>query len=80
MNTKIKKWGNSLALRLPAEFTGKMSLTEDSLVNLSLVNHQLTIKPVRLPASPLEQLVSQIDNSNLQLATDWGKPIGRELW
>jgi antitoxin component of MazEF toxin-antitoxin module len=58
----------------------KMSLAEDSLVNLSLANHQLMIKPIRQSVSRLEKLVSKINSSNRQTATEWGKPIGRELW
>ena len=80
METKIKKWGNSLALRLPIELADKLFWQEDSLVTLSLDNHQLFIKSATKKANQLEVLVSKINSSNVQLATDWGKPVGRELW
>ncbi|HRZ30651.1 MAG TPA: AbrB/MazE/SpoVT family DNA-binding domain-containing protein [Candidatus Paceibacterota bacterium] len=80
METKIKKWGNSLALRLPVEITSQLSLGEDSLVTLSLVNHALSIKPSPKKNGRLEELVTRINSSNTQPLLDWGEPVGREIW
>jgi len=80
IETKIKKWGNSLAVRLPLELADQMFLREDSLVELSLGNHQLSIKLVAKKGGRLEELVSKINNHNSQAVVDWGRPVGRELW
>ena len=80
METRIKKWGNSLALRLPVEITSQLSLGEDSLVTLSLANHALSIKPATKKNGRLEELVARINSINTQSPLDWGEPVGREVW
>ena len=46
MRTKVQKWGNSLALRIPKTFAHDAQLENDSTVELSLVDGQIIIKPV----------------------------------
>ena len=41
MLTKVKKWGNSLALRIPKSFAVEASLKEDATVNISIEDSQL---------------------------------------
>jgi len=38
MLTKVKKWGNSLALRMPKAFALDAQLANDSLVEISIVD------------------------------------------
>jgi antitoxin MazE len=50
MLTKVQKWGNSLALRIPKAFALDAQLKNDSVVEVSLVDGQIVIKPVAAQA------------------------------
>lgn len=50
MLTKVQKWGNSLALRIPKAFILDAQLENDSFVEISLVEGQIIIAPVVAPS------------------------------
>lgn len=70
MTTKIKKWGNSYAVRLPKSEVDRLSLKEGSSVIVK-------IEPVKKKPT-LDELVSQIDPDNLPEMIDWGEDVGNE--
>ena len=80
MTLKIKKWGNSLALRLPVDVLASLSLVEDSQVSISVLDKQLLIKPLSLRSSRLTKLVADIKSDKIPPLVDWGKTKGREIW
>jgi len=79
MKTKIKKWGNSLAIRIPKSFAEEMSLDEGSSVDLSLNDNELVLRSTEKRYN-LRELVRQINKSNRQEEADFGEPVGREEW
>jgi antitoxin MazE len=74
MKTEIKKWGNSLALRLPLPLTASLSIVEGATVNLSIQDDSLLITPMRKKYKLATHKKSPTDE------TDWGKPVGEEIW
>ncbi|NTW99727.1 MAG: AbrB/MazE/SpoVT family DNA-binding domain-containing protein, partial [Geobacteraceae bacterium] len=50
MLTKVQKWGNSLALRIPKAFALDAQLVNDSFVEMSVVEGQLIITPIVAPS------------------------------
>jgi antitoxin MazE len=80
MLTKIQKWGNSLALRIPKSFAVDAHLENNSIVEVSLVEGQIVIKPVDTPVWNLEQLLAGVTDANIHGAVDAGKPMGSEIW
>jgi antitoxin MazE len=80
MLTKVQKWGNSLALRIPKAFAVDAQLENNSVVEVSLVDGQIVIKPVAAPTWTLEQLLSGVSSSNIHHETDTGDAIGNEIW
>lgn len=80
MLTKVQKWGNSLALRIPKAFALDAQLDHDSLVELSLVDGQIVIKPVQSPTWTLEKLLAGVNSENIHSETDTGEAIGNEVW
>jgi len=75
----VSKWGNSLALRIPATFADTIGLTEGVEVDLKVSGGRLIVKPVRHKYN-LKQLVAKITPDNRHDETDWGKPVGKESW
>ena len=80
MFTKVQKWGNSLALRIPKAFALDAQLKNDSVVEVSLVDGKIVIRPVSTQTWSLEQLLSGVTNSNLHHETNTGGPVGNEIW
>ena len=80
MLTKIQKWGNSLALRIPKSFALDAQIENESLVEISLVDGQLVIKPVSTPTWTLDQLLAGVTPANLHHETNTGQPAGNEAW
>ena len=80
MTTKIQKWGNSLAIRIPKAFAAEADLSELSTVDLSIIDGKLVLTPFIVPAYTLEELVGGITDDNLHEAFWTGPPVGREEW
>ena len=80
MLTKVQKWGNSLALRIPKAFALDAQLENDSVVEISIVDGQIIIKPVETPNWTLEELLSGINKDNIHHEVDTGPAMGNEAW
>ncbi|WP_076792830.1 AbrB/MazE/SpoVT family DNA-binding domain-containing protein [Chlorobium sp. KB01] len=80
MITKVQKWGNSLALRIPKALALGTQLENDSFVELTVVDGQLIVKPVVTPGWSLEALLAGINDGNLHHEVDTGEAIGNEVW
>lgn len=80
MLTKVQKWGNSLALRIPKALALDAQLENDSVVEVTLIDGQIIIKPVSPPAWTLEQLLAGITSDNIHHETDTGQAVGNEVW
>ena len=80
METRIQKWGNSLALRIPKPLADQLGLGDDSRVEVMLRDHELVIAPVVEPEFTLEQLLAGIRPDNLHGEVDTGPAVGREAW
>ncbi len=80
MRTRIQKWGNSLALRIPKSFAAEAGLAQDVSVELSLVEGKLVVTSVVKPAWTLEGLLAQVTKNNLHQEVDTGPRMGKEVW
>lgn len=76
----ISKWGNSLALRIPAGFAETAGLDEGTVVELKVRAGRLIVVPAESPRYDLRQLVGRITRKNSHRLIDWGKPVGKEAW
>lgn len=79
MKTKIKKWGNSLALRIPKPYAEEMALREDDEINIEVRDGRLVIEPVASKYS-LKDLLARVNETNLHGEYESGPPRGREKW
>jgi len=80
MITRIQKWGNSLALRIPKSFAAEIGLHRETSVDVSLANGKLLITPVAKPKLSLEELLSQVTEENIHHEIDTGPAMGNEAW
>ena len=80
MRTKVQKWGNSLALRIPKVFAGDVQLQNDSLVEINIVEGRIIITPVKPPSWTLEELLAGINKKSIHREVDTGSILGNEVW
>ncbi len=80
MRSRVQKWGNSLALRIPKSFANEVGLQKETPVEISLVAGKLVITPVAEPKPTLKQLLAKVTKENLHHELDTGPAIGNETW
>ena len=80
MRTKIQKWGNSLALRIPKSFAEETEVEAGCTVDLSVADGQLVVSPVRSKRFELCALLAKVTKENLHAEISTGEPTGREAW
>jgi antitoxin MazE len=80
MRTRVQKWGNSLALRIPKTFATEVGLLNDASVDVSLSNGKLIVVPLEKPNVTLKKLLAQITAENLHHEVDSGPAVGIEVW
>ena len=79
MQVALQKWGNSLALRIPAGFARQIKVRQGDPVQLSLTDNKLTIQPAK-PSFEAKSLIRKIKKGHVHRETDWGGPRGAEAW
>lgn len=47
MTIKLKKWGNSLAIRLPGKYLKQVKFTENENLEIEIVNNQIVLKSIK---------------------------------
>ena len=80
MHTKVQKWGNSLALRIPRSFAAEAQVEEGSTVDISVENGTLQVRPVRARRYALQDLLKQVSSRNLHAEIQSGGKVGKETW
>jgi antitoxin MazE len=76
MRTRIRKWGNSLGVRIPSALAEDARLHEGAEVDVTIREGQLVIVPVL----SLAELVAGITAMNLPALVEDDAPRGGELW
>ncbi|MEI6971736.1 MAG: AbrB/MazE/SpoVT family DNA-binding domain-containing protein [bacterium] len=80
MQTTIRKWGNSLAVRIPKAFVKEASVAYGTQVNLSVDDGKIVIDPHVEPEYRLDDLLKGVTRRNLHTEVDTGEAVGREVW
>lgn len=78
MTTKIRKWGNSYAVRIPKSMVLKHGLKENGSIQLIDEANSIRIKPLRKKYN-LDEMIAKITPKNRHPLIDWGPDVGREI-
>lgn len=79
MTTKVQKWGNSLAVRIPKEVAEQLTIEQGSDIEMKVTDNEIKLIPKKRKPT-LEELMAQITPENQHDEVDWGKPEGNEVW
>jgi antitoxin MazE len=80
MKTRVQKWGNSLALRIPKAFADDAGLRENTRVELSLSDGKLVVNALTEEPITLSELLKGVTDDNLHGEWDTGPAVGKEIW
>lgn len=79
MTTRIQKWGNSLAVRIPRSVASETALEENATVDLIVKDGVICVVPLRRKMS-LQSLLDGITEENIHHEVSTGEPAGNEAW
>jgi antitoxin MazE len=84
MKIEFAKWGNSLAVRIPAALAQEVGAREGKPAEITVENGALILKPVtrrkKRRRYTLEELLKGMTKQNVHPETEWGPPRGKEVW
>ena len=80
MITKIQKWGNSLAVRIPRSVAQDTHLSSGNAVDVAVLDGQIVIVPAKRPRFRLDELLKGVTVKNRHGESDTRAAIGREAW
>jgi antitoxin MazE len=80
MRTRVKKWGNSLGLRIPKTFADEINLKENSSIEMMMQEGTLLITPVTEHEWTLEELLAGVTDENRHHEWETGPAEGEETW
>ena len=78
MRAKIRRWGNSLGLRIPKPFAEEIGVAENSSVEMSLEDGAIRI--VAADRYELAELLDGVTEDNLHSEVETGPATGAEAW
>jgi antitoxin MazE len=80
MHVRVRKWGNSLAVRIPKPLAEDVEVKEGTVLNLAVSKGRVVATPVQKKKISLKQLLAKVNKRNLHEEIDSGSPVGRETW
>lgn len=79
MQVTMRKWGNSIGVRIPAGILTELNLSAEKKVDVRAEAGRIIIEPIIDSQETLEQLLGQITPDNAHSEIDFGQPVGKEL-
>jgi len=76
---RVKKWGNSLGIRIPKVYAKEANIDQDSEVMISIKDGKLILKAIDKNVYNLKDLLALITNDNLHEEIELGDAMGREI-
>lgn len=80
MLTKVQKWGDSLALRIPKALAEEAGLEAGGEVELRYQDGELRIGKRRRKRYNLDELLASVPDDFDEGEWDIGPPVGNEIW
>ena len=80
MRASVRKWGNSASVRIPAAILAETNLQVDDPVTIRAEDGRIVIEPAGSLVYSIDDLVAGITDDNRHGETDFGPPVGNEVW
>jgi antitoxin MazE len=80
MRSRVQKWGNSLAVRIPKSFAEEAGLRTGGEIDVSVDAGRVVVASVAPRRFTLDDLLKEVRSSNLHREIGTGGPAGLEAW
>ena len=78
METVIRKWGNSPAIRIPASLMNAGQFELEQQVKITAEDGRIIIEPLHKVEYSLDELLAGIAAENAHPEASFGSPMGKE--
>lgn len=78
MKTSVKKWGNSMAVRIPALMAKDLQIRDGSILEVLVDSGNIILKPEKRNRVNLKKMLLKVNSSNIHGEVNAGKSMGRE--
>ena len=75
-----KKWGNSVAVRIPAAIMAAAHIGLNQTVDVRVEQGRIVSEPLRRKVFKLDELLGGITSKNLHDPVETDEPVGKEVW
>ena len=79
MTTKVQKWGNSYAVRIPKDIVREMNFREGSTVSFAIDGGAIIVSHSKKRKHTLDELLKDFDIKQQHELIDWGPDMGNEI-
>jgi antitoxin MazE len=80
MRVYVRKWGNSLALRIPKAVAQDVGVRAGSVLDVAVSRGKIVAAPAVPERVRLKDLLRRVTKKNLHAELESGPPVGREAW
>jgi len=80
MKVALRKWGNSVSVRIPRDVVQAAHLVLDEVVDVREEAGRIVIEPVRQRVYDVRELAKAITATNRHEPVDFGAAVGNESW
>jgi antitoxin MazE len=78
METIVRRWGNSLGIRIPNTIARELSLKDGSFVDIKDKGKEIIISPKE--KDKLSDILDKINDRNIHGEVETNGPVGNEIW
>jgi antitoxin MazE len=78
MEAVVKKWGNSLGIRIPNLIFRELSLKDGSQIDINKNGNEIIVRLVK--KSRLSEMLGKINEENIHAEIETTGPVGKEIW
>ena len=76
-NLRVRKWGGSLAVRIPKAIAEQWGVTDGSAIEMDAEGGRVVVRKRKYD---LDDLLARVTPDNLHPEQDTGEPQGNEEW
>jgi len=80
METRVQKWGNSLAVRLSKHVVRESNIQEGAYVAVDVDEGKIILEVMGTKRYSLRKLLARVKRTNIHREFEAGQPVGKEIW
>ena len=80
MEARLRKWGNSIGIRIPHSVLKELNLKINDWINIEKIEDKIIITKQKNPKISLEDRFRDYHGKNLSKEFTWDEARGKEIW